>query len=317
MKVGISFVSVADAAAQPGVRRPGLVARPGGVPGHRPVEQPARPGPGGWRHRQEQRTFYTALYHSLLSPNVVSDDNGELRRCRRPGPPLVGRDQYANFSEWDIYRSEIQLVALLAPHQAGDMVQSLVNDAAQGGWLPKWAIVGGDAAQMNGDSADPIIAGPTPSACGTSTSRPPWRPWSREPRRPRPPRAGDRTAVPRPVSGPALRRRRLSGSDSIDYSDRGVGDPGVRHRRLLHRPVGPDPGGPGPVRHHDAAGPTNGSTCSIRHRVHPGPQRRRQLPTGPAFQTVLLEPGGELGFEEGNAIQYTWSVPQDLAARPP
>jgi hypothetical protein len=35
---------------------------------------------------------------------------------------------------------------------------------------------------------------------------------------------------------------------------------------------------------------------------------------GPAFQTSLLEPGGELGFEEGNAIQYTWSVPQDLSA---
>jgi putative alpha-1,2-mannosidase len=49
-------------------------------------------------------------------------------------------------------------VAMLAPHQAGDMVQSLVNDAEQDGWLPKWAIVGGDASQMNGDSADPIIA---------------------------------------------------------------------------------------------------------------------------------------------------------------
>ena len=38
------------------------------------------------------------------------------------------------------------------------MVQSLVDDAEQGGWLPKWAIVGGDESQMNGDSADPIIA---------------------------------------------------------------------------------------------------------------------------------------------------------------
>ncbi len=38
------------------------------------------------------------------------------------------------------------------------MVQSLVDDGEQGGWLPKWAIVGGDESQMNGDSADPIIA---------------------------------------------------------------------------------------------------------------------------------------------------------------
>ena len=38
------------------------------------------------------------------------------------------------------------------------------------------------------------------------------------------------------------------------------------------------------------------------------------FPPGPTFQTSLLEPGGELGFEEGNAVQYTWSVPQDLSA---
>jgi putative alpha-1,2-mannosidase len=38
------------------------------------------------------------------------------------------------------------------------------------------------------------------------------------------------------------------------------------------------------------------------------------FPPGPAFQADQLEPGGQLGFEEGNAIQYTWSVPQDLAA---
>lgn len=38
------------------------------------------------------------------------------------------------------------------------------------------------------------------------------------------------------------------------------------------------------------------------------------FPAGAAFQSSMLEPGGELGFEEGNAIQYTWSVPQDLAA---
>jgi putative alpha-1,2-mannosidase len=38
------------------------------------------------------------------------------------------------------------------------------------------------------------------------------------------------------------------------------------------------------------------------------------FPPGPAFQSSLLEAGGELGFEEGNAVQYTWSVPQDLAA---
>ena len=38
------------------------------------------------------------------------------------------------------------------------------------------------------------------------------------------------------------------------------------------------------------------------------------FPPGAAFEASQLEPGGQLGFEEGNAVQYTWSVPQDLGA---
>ena len=106
----------------------------------------------------EQHTFYTALYHSLLFPNVVSDVNGDYPGSDGKVHVAAGRDEYADFSEWDVYRSEIQLESLLAPRRVGDMVQSLVDDAEQGGWLPKWAIVGGDEGQMNGDSADPIIA---------------------------------------------------------------------------------------------------------------------------------------------------------------
>ena len=89
---------------------------------------------------------------------MVSDDNGSYTGEDGRVHRSEHRSQYANFSEWDIYRSEIQLVSMVAPHQAGDMIQSLVNDGDQDGWLPKWAIADGDASQMNGDSADPIIA---------------------------------------------------------------------------------------------------------------------------------------------------------------
>ena len=53
----------------------------------------------------------------------------------------------------------------------------------------------------------------------------------------------------------------------------------------------------------------NPSTGSIQARDADG-----SFPAGPAFQASMLEPGGQLGFEEGNAVQYTWSVPQDLSA---
>ncbi|MCU4186712.1 glycoside hydrolase family 92 protein [Acidiferrimicrobium sp. IK] len=109
----------------------------------------------------DQRTqFYTALYHSLLDPSVFSDANGQYLGF--DGKPHTLRSsqkaQYANFSGWDVYRSEMQLLSLVAPAQTGDMMQSLVNDGAQGGWLPKWEYADDYTNVMNGDAADAMIA---------------------------------------------------------------------------------------------------------------------------------------------------------------
>jgi predicted alpha-1,2-mannosidase len=107
----------------------------------------------------QRATFYTALYHALLFPSVFSDVNGQyigFDEKIHQVPP--GHAQYANFSGWDIYRSEAQLLALLAPAQASDMAQSLVNDGAQGGILPKWPIANGETYVQVGDPADAIIA---------------------------------------------------------------------------------------------------------------------------------------------------------------
>ncbi len=71
-------------------------------------------------------------------------------------PP--GQTQYANFSGWDVYRSEIPLLAVVAPEQTSQMVTSLINDESQGGWLPKWGFADDYTQVMNGDAADPIIA---------------------------------------------------------------------------------------------------------------------------------------------------------------
>ncbi len=104
-------------------------------------------------------TFYTALYHTLLSPNIFSDASGQYMgfngKIQRVAP---GHIQYANFSGWDIYRSEAQLLAFLMPMQASDMAQSLVNDDAQSGMLPRWGLANADTYDMVGDSADAILA---------------------------------------------------------------------------------------------------------------------------------------------------------------
>jgi predicted alpha-1,2-mannosidase len=106
----------------------------------------------------ERQVFYTALYHALLHPNVFSDVNGEYVGFDNRVHVARGRAQYANYSGWDIYRSEAQLLALLFPSEASDMMQSLVMDAAQGGGLPKWSVANDESGVMVGDPSVPIIA---------------------------------------------------------------------------------------------------------------------------------------------------------------
>ncbi len=71
----------------------------------------------------DMRIFYTALYHALLQPNTFSDANGQYRGFDKRIHTASGFTQYANFSGWDVYRTQIPLVALLAPKQASDMMQ--------------------------------------------------------------------------------------------------------------------------------------------------------------------------------------------------
>ncbi|HEX4788130.1 MAG TPA: GH92 family glycosyl hydrolase [Actinospica sp.] len=113
---------------------------------------------GGGTHDQ-QVEFYTALYHALLDPSTFSDANGQYLgmdgKVHRTRP---GQAQYSTFSGWDIYRDEVPLLATVAPSQTSAMMQSLVDDAEQGGWLPKWPVADGYTGMMGGDSADAILA---------------------------------------------------------------------------------------------------------------------------------------------------------------
>ncbi|WP_407685150.1 GH92 family glycosyl hydrolase [Mycobacterium sp. HUMS_1102779] len=104
-------------------------------------------------------TFYTALYHSLLHPNTFNDADGRYLGFDGAIHTVPdGHTQYANFSDWDTYRCLAALQALLFPQRASDMAQSLVNDATQSGALPRWALANSATGEMTGDSVVPLIA---------------------------------------------------------------------------------------------------------------------------------------------------------------
>ena len=104
-------------------------------------------------------TFYTSLYRTLLNPNTFNDADGRyigfdgfIHTVPR------GRTQYTNFSDWDTYRGLAALQGLLFPARASDMAQSLVNDAEQSGSFPRWALANSATGEMTGDSVVPLIA---------------------------------------------------------------------------------------------------------------------------------------------------------------
>ncbi|WP_405774170.1 lectin [Streptomyces sp. NBC_00859] len=159
-KVGVSYVSTANAVANRAAENSGWDFN-----ATRTAAQDAwntelgKVQIGGGTAAQQQN-FYTALYHSLLHPNVVSDTNGQYSGFDgKPHTVDSGHKAvYGNYSGWDIYRSQAQLEALVDPQAASDTAQSMLDDYRQTGIFPKWSEDNGESYVMVGDPAAPIIA---------------------------------------------------------------------------------------------------------------------------------------------------------------
>ncbi|HVV19276.1 MAG TPA: lectin, partial [Pseudonocardiaceae bacterium] len=159
-KVGVSYVSAANAVANRANDNPNWNFTATQTAAHNAWNSMLNRIQIAGGTSAQQQVFYTALYHSLLHPNVFSDSNGQYIGFDNQVHTVGGgqQAQYANFSGWDIYRSQAQLSALVAPSQTSDIAQSMVNDYAQGGTLPKWSQNNGETYVMVGDPADEILA---------------------------------------------------------------------------------------------------------------------------------------------------------------
>ncbi|GAA0582547.1 glycoside hydrolase family 92 protein [Kribbella sandramycini] len=162
MRLGISYVSLAGAEQN---LRAELHPRA-------TVDQVAAEGYAEWRRElrsvaitggteAQRTTFYTALYHVLLQPNIFNDVDGRylgsdfrIHRLARGQ-----KAQYGTFSGWDQYRAQIQLLALLKPDVAGDFAQSMYQFAQQNkGIWDRWLHNNGPTHVMTGDPAAPTLA---------------------------------------------------------------------------------------------------------------------------------------------------------------
>ncbi|MFJ4632188.1 lectin [Streptomyces sp. NPDC088847] len=159
-KVGVSYVSVANATANRAAENTGWDFNATRTAAQNAWNSALGKIQIAGGTAAQQQTFYTALYHSLLHPNVISDTNGQYYGFdgRTHTVDAGHKAVYANYSGWDIYRSQAQLEALVAPQVASDTAQSMVDDYAQTGIFPKWSENNGESYVMVGDPADGIIA---------------------------------------------------------------------------------------------------------------------------------------------------------------
>ncbi len=260
-----------------------------------------------------QATFYTALYHASLEPSLFNDANGEYigfdDKIHRVQP---GHSQYANYSIWDTYRSEVPLLATIDPKVAADMATSLLNDAAQGGGaLPKWPVANGYSEVMNGDSADPLLAdtyafgarGFNASAALTDMVNGADGKTS----------VGQGFYVARPNGAAYIANGYVPniGSDSISPVPNGASETleyaldDFATSRLASDLGQSSTAGTFTQRSQNWANVFDTANGFVEPRDASG-----AFPSGPPVQTG--GGFGQDGFQEGNAAQYTWMVPQNL-----
>ena len=108
-----------------------------------------------------KRSFYTALYHTLMGPSLFMDSDGRYRGPDNAVHQAEGFTHYSTFSLWDTYRALHPLLTLVQPEQRNaDFVNSLLASHRQSpyGVLPVWSFHGQETWCMIGYHAVPVIA---------------------------------------------------------------------------------------------------------------------------------------------------------------
>lgn len=157
VKIGLSPVSITNAKANLQAENPGW--------NFETIKQAARQN---WNKElqkitvtgteQQQQIFYTALYHTFIQPNTLSDVNGQFMAANFTTQQLpAGKTHYSTFSLWDTYRAVHPLYTLVQRSRTADFVNSLLAQYEVYGYLPIWQLWGQDNYCMIGNHAIPVI----------------------------------------------------------------------------------------------------------------------------------------------------------------
>lgn len=105
----------------------------------------------------QKEVFYTALYHTMLAPNIYSDVDGRYRGHDHKVHRDTTFSMYTVFSLWDTFRTLHPLFTIIERKRTVDLIKSMLNMYSYDGLLPVWELAGNETNCMIGYHAVPVI----------------------------------------------------------------------------------------------------------------------------------------------------------------
>lgn len=102
--------------------------------------------------------FYTALYHTMLQPNIAQDLDGKYMGRDFKVHESRGFDYYTVFSLWDTFRAAHPLYTLIDQRRTVDFINTFITQYEQGGRLPVWELASNETNCMIGYHSVSVIA---------------------------------------------------------------------------------------------------------------------------------------------------------------
>lgn len=106
---------------------------------------------------EQLKTFYTALYHTMIAPNLFMDVDGQFRGVDKQVHKAEGVTNYTVFSLWDTFRAAHPLYTIIEQKRTADFINTFLAQYEQGGRLPVWELAGNETDTMIGYHAVPVI----------------------------------------------------------------------------------------------------------------------------------------------------------------
>ena len=107
--------------------------------------------------RQDLETFYTALYHTMVAPNNITDVDGRYRGADNRIYMSADKTYYSSLSLWDIHRASVPLYSILCPDVINKLVDTMLRHYEIVGYLPMWTLWGHENNCMIGNPSIPVI----------------------------------------------------------------------------------------------------------------------------------------------------------------